>query len=234
VNAGAAKTRTPTQPRAQQTRAALLEAAEREFAKHGYAATTAKTIAARAKSATGSFYQYFASKDEALHEIARACQTEIVEHALAALEGAPDLDGASRTASDVVLDDIRRRMRTIVDVTIAFHTGHRGLHAVLAERRHVDHALDAMLRAGERRMVDRITELLRRWGHGGDVEATAYVLFAAVRGAVLSHVGLSEQASAPPQVDDARFVAATVDALIRIALPVSFIGPSIAPPRAGS
>jgi AcrR family transcriptional regulator len=198
----------PTQSRAQQTRQALLDAAEREFGKHGYAATTAKTIAARAKTATGSFYQYFTSKDDALLEIARSRQMEIVEHALAALDGALDV---------AVLPDIRRRMRTIVEVTIAHFTAHRGLQAVLNERRHVDPALDAVLREGERRVIDRVAELLRTWGHGGDVEATAYVLFGAVRGAVHAHV------IGQPLLDDARFVAATIDALIRIALPGSFI-----------
>ena len=208
MNGAPGKTRTPTQPRAQQTRQSLLDAAEREFGKHGYEATTAKSIAARAKTATGSFYQYFTSKDDALHEIARQRQGEVVEQALTALDGALDV---------AVVDDIRRRMQTIVEVTIAHFTTHHGLHRVLNERRHVDRELDALLRDGERRVIDRVAALLRAWGHAGDVEATAYVLFGVVRGAVSAHV------IGKPILDDARFVRATIDALIRIALPGSFI-----------
>ena len=64
--------RQPTQARAQRTRQALLDAAAKEFSQRGYAATTSKSIAARAKVATGSFYQYFSNKDLALRELARA------------------------------------------------------------------------------------------------------------------------------------------------------------------
>jgi AcrR family transcriptional regulator len=210
------KTRMPSQPRAQQTRQALLTAAEREFAKHGYAPTTAKTVAARARTATGSFYQYFESKDHVLREIARERQRETIDRALVALEQVPALEGDAAA----VLDEIRARMRTIVDVTMAFHTEHRGLRAVLAERRHVDRELDAVLRAGESRLVDRVADLLRGWDDGVDVEATAFLLFAAVRGAVQAHVG------GEARVSDARFVAAAVEALVRVALPISFLRPS--------
>ena len=54
--------RTPTQARAHKTRAALVEAAQAEFAESGYAGTTAKSIAKRAGVSTGSFYQYFTDK----------------------------------------------------------------------------------------------------------------------------------------------------------------------------
>ena len=215
VNAQPTKTRIPTQPRAQQTRQSLLAAAEREFAKHGYALTTAKTVAARAHTATGSFYQYFESKDHVLREIARARQSETIERTLRALDELPALDGDA----NAVLEDIRARMRTIVDLTMAYHADLRGLQTVLAERRLVDGELDALLRSGESRLVDRVAELLRAWGHDVDVEATAFVLFAAVRGAVQAHV------TGHARVSDARFIAAAVDALVRVALPMSFLRP---------
>jgi AcrR family transcriptional regulator len=211
--ASTSKTRVPTQPRAQQTRQALLDAAEREFGRHGYAATTAKTVAALARTATGSFYQYFESKDHALREIARARQTATIEHALHALDAVPALEGDA----DAVLDGIRARMRTIVGVTMDYQSDHRGLHAVLAERRLVDPELDALLRAGESRLVDRVIELLRAWGHVEDVEATAFLLFAALRGAVQAHV------AGHARVSDGRFVAAAIEALVRIALPISLL-----------
>ncbi|MFO0636844.1 MAG: helix-turn-helix domain-containing protein [Nannocystaceae bacterium] len=66
-----ARVRVPSQDRAVQARAALLSAAAREFSQQGCAATTAETIARRAEVATGSFYQYFVSKDALLQELAQ-------------------------------------------------------------------------------------------------------------------------------------------------------------------
>ena len=204
-------TRIPTQSRAQQTQQALIAAAEREFSTRSYADVTAKTVALRGKTAMGSFYQYFTSKDDALRQVARRCQGDIVERAVLALDALPALD-ARRTT---FLRHVRKVLRTIVEVTMVYHAHHRGLHAVLAERRHVDPELDSVLRAGERRIVERVAALLRNWGHEGDVDATAFVLFASIRGAIHAHV------IGGPWVDDARFVDATVELLVRVAVPAA-------------
>jgi AcrR family transcriptional regulator len=192
--------RVPSQSRAHETRAALVAAAEREFSKRGYAATTAKTIAERAKTATGSFYQYFESKDHVLREIAVKRQADVVARALEGL--------AAGTSNDP-----RGLLRGVVDLVMAYHAADKGLHAVLTERRHADPELDVITTAGERSIVERIEGLLARWNFQGDRLATAFVLFGAVEGAVHAHV-LGE-----PVVDDARFVAALVESLLRIALP---------------
>jgi len=207
------KTREPIQLRALQTRRCLLEAAEHEFGHRGYDATTAKTIAERANSATGSFYQYFTSKDQALREIAAGRYAEIVTRVLASLADTPDPGGETAR----VLREIRSVMWRVVDVTLAWHVAHRGLQKVINERRSVDPALDAMIKEGELQMIARVAALLRTWGQRGDVEAIAYVLFNAVRGAVQAHV------IGGAVVDDKRFATAAVDAMIRIALPASFI-----------
>jgi AcrR family transcriptional regulator len=209
--AAAPKTRTPTQDRAVRTRGALLAAAEREFSTRGYAATTAKSIADRARAATGSFYQYFSSKDEVLREIAAARQAGVIEKALERIEAAPVL----ATDARALLADVRQRMRAVIDALIAYHAADPGLHAVLTERRHADPELDAITTAGERQLVERTAALLERWGHRGDRLATAFVLFGALEGAIHAHV-LGHQ-----MVPDERFVDAMVEALIRIALPAS-------------
>ena len=205
------RTRVPSQDRAVRTRAALLTAAEREFSSKGYAATTARSIAERARTATGSFYQYFTSKDEVLREIAAARQADVVTRALAMLEG-PAVGLADGPA---FLAEVRRRMRTVVDVVMAYHADDPGLHAVITERRHADPALEASIAAGEHQVVERIAALLGRWGHGGDATATAFVLFGALEGAVHAHV------LGRPLVDDVRFVDALVEALLRLSFPVS-------------
>ncbi|MEZ4399036.1 MAG: TetR/AcrR family transcriptional regulator [Kofleriaceae bacterium] len=185
------------------TRAALVTAAVHEFTERGYAATTARSIAARATAATGSFYQYFTSKDEVLREVAGTRQALLTERVLGLVEG-DRLD----------VDQARGRLREVIDVVVAAHVADGALHAVITERRHADPALDALIRAGERRLLDRITAVLGRWAHP-DPAATAFIVMAALEGAVHAHV------LGQPVVSDARFIDALADALVRIALPAT-------------
>lgn len=198
--------RTPRQARAVKTRARLVEAAERAFSELGYAATTTKEIASRADVATGTVYQYFADKDAILREIALHRLTDVADGSLRALERDPPPGSLAQ--------EVRDRMRAMVTLVMDYHRDDPGLHAVLTERRHCDPQLDTLTSAAERALVDRIAELLARWNHPGDVEATAFILFGLVEGTVHAHVLGS------PVVDDHRFVDSLVDALIRIANPV--------------
>jgi AcrR family transcriptional regulator len=202
------RVRTPSQSRAIRTRQALVEAGEREFSERGFAATTAKTITARAGVATGSFYQYFVSKEALLLEIAAQRLAQIGTASLGLLEA-----GATIGDAPDLLADMRARMRQMVGLVMAYHAADPGLHAVVTERRHADRDLDALISGGERQLVERIAALLSRWGHRGDCTARAFVLFGAVEGSVHTHVLGS------PIVSDERFVDALVDALIRIAMP---------------
>jgi AcrR family transcriptional regulator len=206
----APRTRTPSQGRAVRTRAALVAAAAKEFAASGYAATTAKRIAARAGAATGSFYQYFTDKDALLRELAASRQDALVEGALAAIEAATPPGGAALSA---IAGAVRAQLAVVVAAVVDYHAADPGLHAVITERRHADPGLDALITAGERRLLARITALLARWGHVGDPTATAFILLATLEGAVHAHV------LGHPVVDDTTFAAALADALFRIALP---------------
>jgi AcrR family transcriptional regulator len=60
----------PTQERALIKRQSLINAAKREFSNNGFEEATAKTIAAVAAVATGTFYRYFDNKNEILRVIA--------------------------------------------------------------------------------------------------------------------------------------------------------------------
>jgi AcrR family transcriptional regulator len=55
-------------PRAEQTRAAIVEAALALFRSRGYEATTMRAIAQRAGVSTGNAYYYFGSKEELIQE----------------------------------------------------------------------------------------------------------------------------------------------------------------------
>lgn len=201
----AATVRAPIQERAKARRAALLLAAQIEFSELGYARTTAKSIAQRAGCATGSFYQYFHDKDAALRELGRERFEVIAGGAMALFADDP------REPAPPRLDEVQARMRAVVEAVADYHREDPGLHEVLTERRVHDAELGEHTAAGEAVLVDSIASLLRRWGHPGDAEATAFVLFAMVEGSVHAHV------LGHAVVDDARFYAALVDALSRVA-----------------
>jgi len=206
-----ARIRRPSQARALRTRKALLEAGAAEFSTRGYAGTTAKTIAERAGTATGSFYQYFENKDVLLRELVAERQGRLAEATVAVLERA----SAESQGAPPAPARVRASMRRIVEVVIAAHREDPGFHAVFTERRHADPELDALVSAGEREIQERTARLLERWGYPGDAQAAAFVLFGALEGTVHAHV------LGRPLVGDERLVTALVDALIEIAVPPS-------------
>ncbi len=203
MNASAATSRpvrTPLQERAVRTREKLVLAAEREFSSRGYAASTARSIAERAGVATGSFYQYFPDKDALLRELAAERLQTIAARSLALLEGA---------------SAVRERVRGMVGIVVDYHREDPGLHAVITERRHADAELDRLTSAAEAALVSRIASLLSRWQFAGDAEATAFVLFGMIEGAVHAHV------LGAPRVPDARFTDALVQAVLAVAAPTA-------------
>jgi AcrR family transcriptional regulator len=200
--------RVPTQERAVRTRAALVEAAQHEFSRHGYAATTARSIAKAANVSTGSFYQYFVDKDAVLRELGRSRFEDVARRVLAYL----DVEGRRPDDPAVAADVVRDRLRGVVDAVADYHREDPGLHEVLTERRHHDPELERLTSAAEAILIAKIAELLRWWGHVGDVEATAFVVFGMVEGTVHAHV------LGHAVVDDERCFAALVEALSRVAM----------------
>ncbi len=200
--------RVPLQSRSHKTRAALVRAAGKEFSRHGYADATAKSIAAAAKVGTGTFYHYFPDKDAALREICRARVAYLLDES-AAIESAPVCEP---TLAEFARDG-RFRLTRLVELYVDYHRADSGLHRVLTERRLCDAELDAIMMASEKEAVRRFAAVLVLWGHDGDVETTAFMLFSLLEGAVHAHVLGS------PVVSDDRFVRGLVEAMLRIALP---------------
>ena len=196
--------RQPLQARARRTREALLEAGAAEFGDKGYAATTTKSIAARAGVAVGSFYQYFANKDLVLHELAEARYRHVETKAFEALPPVEGPQDAPRT---------RAALSAIVQLVLDLHRADPGLHAVLSERRHADPELDRRTDDFETRLVARIEGWLAAWSTPGDRGALAFTVFGLLEGSVHAHV------LGRAHVPDARLRAGLVEALVRIARP---------------
>lgn len=137
---------TPVQPRAQETRDRLLDAAARVFARHGYRAGTTNRIAAEAGMSIGTLYRYFPNKDALVGELARI-------HAL------ESVGATERTLTELpatVEDAVRTAARTAVDA----HVGWPRLHRVLFEEAPLDPDFGDEVRAVEDRLVDQVAALL--------------------------------------------------------------------------
>jgi AcrR family transcriptional regulator len=77
-------------PRAEQTRAAIVEAALRLFREDGYDAATMRAIASEAGVSTGNAYYYFGSKDELIQEFYLRNHAEHAAACRAALDSERD------------------------------------------------------------------------------------------------------------------------------------------------
>ena len=92
-------------PRAEQTRAAITDAALRLFRENGYEATTMRAIAQQAGVSTGNAYYYFGSKEELVQQFYEHSHADHVAACRAILETetefAPRLRGTLRAMIDV-------------------------------------------------------------------------------------------------------------------------------------
>ncbi|GAA5315489.1 MAG: hypothetical protein AseanaTS_06940 [Candidatus Pelagadaptatus aseana] len=167
----------PTQKRALEKRAALVNAAQISFAENGYEATTAKTIAAKAEVATGTFYQYFDNKDDMLRVIAQKKRDEIYQ-------AMPELAARVIETAAPSTEDL---FRDVLELIYSYHEAEAELHQVLEQRRVNDPELDAILLRSEDIMEDKVRQFVKTFNKDNP-EAVAYNLFAMAEGLVHRHV----------------------------------------------
>lgn len=201
--------RVPVQARSVRTRGDIVTAARKEFSERGYAPTTAKSIALRARVGTGTFYHYFPDKDAVLREIV-AERIDALEQSLVSPAANAPL-GAQNLAWTMA--ELRKLVRQDIQAYVDYHRADKGLHAVVSERRLCDPALDTLMAAVEERGMRRTAEALERWGFGGDAQAAAFMMFSLIDGAVHNHV-LGQAV-----LSDARFIDALTQALVNIGAP---------------
>ena len=121
----------PTQKRALIKRQSLINAAKGEFSNNGFEVATAKTIAAAAAVATGTFYRHFDNKNEILRVIASTRFDELHQR-IKRLE----LKTINRTQSPS-LNTEAHLLETLMFVH-QFHAQDPELHQVLEQRRALD------------------------------------------------------------------------------------------------
>ena len=97
-------------PRAQQTRAAITDAALALFRSRGYEATTMRAIAQRAGVSTGNAYYYFSSKEELIQEFYARSHAEHLAASRAVLDTERDFTAR-----------LRGTLRALIDVQAPYH-----------------------------------------------------------------------------------------------------------------
>ncbi len=93
--------RTPVQPRAEERRRSLLDAAARLLAEKGYDAINTNSIAAEAGASVGTVYQYFPNKIVILQALLERFQGRLSEALMGAL-GSGSLDDLDAATERVV------------------------------------------------------------------------------------------------------------------------------------
>ncbi|KAB2914589.1 MAG: TetR/AcrR family transcriptional regulator [Hyphomicrobiaceae bacterium] len=105
---------TPSQPlpapktrRGELTRQKILDAAEREIGRKGFAEASISTITAEAAVGQGTFYLYFRSKEDVLRELVLRMGRKLRRHLTLAVADAPTRLEAERRGLRAFLDFVR-------------------------------------------------------------------------------------------------------------------------------
>ena len=166
----------PTQERALIKRQSLINAAKREFSNNGFELATAKTIAAAAAVATGTFYQYFDNKNEILRVIASS-RFEGLHQRIKRLE----LKTINQSLSPS-LNIEAQFLETLIFVH-QFHAQDPELHQVLEQRRALDPKLKTIMDQGEHVLRKRVLSFVNTFNISNS-ELVAENLFAMAEGLV--------------------------------------------------
>ena len=158
------ETALPATERGMRTRAKLVKAARAEFERNGYLETNIQDIARRAKVAYGTFYTYFAAKEEIFDEVV----AELVEshRAIAAAEPRTGNDPASRIA------------RANAGYLHAYRAN-AAMMAILEQVASFNPRLAEIRRVARRFWVDRGTAAIAAWQAEGLVRADLDPYYAA-------------------------------------------------------
>lgn len=175
----------PSQQRALLKRNALLKAAIDEFSEEGFEMATAKSIAAKAGVATGTFYQYFENKNDILCVIA--------QNRLHHLREQIQFHSASAGAqNDSLSSDVQKIFAQVLQFVYRFHAAAPQLHQVLEQRRSIDQPLRDIMAAGEQVLKDHVLNYVRQF-EVDDHQVVAHNLFAMGEGLIHSLVFSNHQ-----------------------------------------
>ena len=183
----------PTQKRALLKRLALIEAAVDEFSAVGFEAATAKSIAAKANVATGTFYQYFENKSDILCVIAKMRHDELRERLdWSPIQSVDDVvnkissqDGAnSHIDTQQIVEMLFKQNLSFI---YEFHKSNTQIHQVLERRRDLDEQLKVIMDKGDEVLYERTLHLVKSFNIENP-DVITQNLFAMSEGIIHRHI----------------------------------------------
>lgn len=163
----------PTQERALRKRTALIDAAIVEFSTAGFEVATAKSIAAKAGVATGTFYQYFDNKNDILRVIASERYQYLHRH----------INGLELPNISLSVMDLKEVLNDILHFVYDFHCAAPQLHQVLEQRRSLDSELSRIMDQGEGVLRGRVLAFVKT-SNQANPDIVADNLFAMAEGII--------------------------------------------------
>ncbi|MFF0777182.1 TetR/AcrR family transcriptional regulator [Streptomyces sp. NPDC003720] len=101
----------PTTQRGARTRAALVKAARKVFERDGYLDTRLTDITKEARCAAGSFYTYFANKEEVLAAVLLEAQEDMMHPGMGRVQGTDDPYAVLEASNRGYLEAYRRNAK---------------------------------------------------------------------------------------------------------------------------
>jgi AcrR family transcriptional regulator len=101
----------PTTKRGARTRAALVKAARKVFERDGYLDTRLTDITKEARCAAGSFYTYFANKEEVLAAVLLEAQEDMMHPGMGRVRGTDDPYAVLEASNRAYLEAYRRNAK---------------------------------------------------------------------------------------------------------------------------
>ncbi|GGW52120.1 TetR/AcrR family transcriptional regulator [Streptomyces xantholiticus] len=101
----------PTTKRGARTRAALVQAARKVFERDGYLDTRLVDIAKEARCATGSFYTYFANKEEVLAAVLLEAQEDMLHPGVGRVQSTDDPYAVLEASNRAYLEAYKRNAK---------------------------------------------------------------------------------------------------------------------------
>ncbi|HIE5096018.1 TetR/AcrR family transcriptional regulator [Stenotrophomonas maltophilia] len=175
----------------------LMDAAQALFLAQGVEATTISDIVAAADVAKGTFYTYFASRSEILQALAQRYTRRFMQDVEHAVQQQPGNDGVAR---------LRAWIRANIELYVQSHA----LHDVVYANHHHQQRGNAERNAIQQQLLDILEAGIStgQWQLPAP-QVTASLIYAGVHGA-------TDDLIASPAQDADAFIAAVVDACLRM------------------
>ncbi len=183
-------------------RRAILAAAERAFARHGFHAATMQHVAVEAGMSPGNLYRYFRSKDAIVEGLCERDQEELAGDVVDLAAGDDVVAGIEALLRRRLIEEPRENLGLVVEVWAEAARN----PAIAAIQRKIDHLV-------EQRLAATFEAAKRRGAAAPDLDVDG-----AVRGTMMIGAGLFKRFILAADFDGEREIAVAVgliDALVR-------------------